>query len=447
MDNDNSVPLSYSRRWRLWYSSYISSNLSAGLLNPMIPLFISIYFDRSVIFVGIASSLSSLSSVIALILWGNISDNVKRRKIFVLIGFLGSFVSLFLIAFIYTIYEYIGVLVMYQFFAMASVPVSTLLVIENENESQWARVVGSFSAISTIGTVLGLAFGLVIVIQNPDSISVLKNIYLISSLFYLVSFVLAFFLLRESTVTVRRNSIPEIFSLRMFERSRYAPSYVIHIIRLFGKKSPEKISSDLKLYLLVCIMLMLGFQLFFTPYPVLLIERFNASEPEVYMMYLLNSAFSVISFRMSSGYIRKRSLERAMYLPLSLRVVLFSATAIIPFFAFYSFQMMVIVILLYGFMGFLWSFISITQITTVTRMASSRLRGRAVGYYNSILGVGQILGALISGFLVSFVGFGYDFMISAAIVLLGLVAVARMGFKIKSLDSVKTQINKEATSQ
>lgn len=262
MDSDTSVPLSYSKRWRLWYSSYITSNLSAGLLNPMIPLFISIYFAQGVLFVGIASSLSSMSSVLALIMWGNISDNVKKRKIFILIGFMGSFVSLFLIAFVSTIYEYISVLVLYQFFAMASVPVSTLLVIENEQESQWARVVGSFNAISTIGTVVGLAIGLSIVIENPSSASILKEIYVISSIFYLVSFILAFLLLRESSVKVRRSSIPDIFSTRVFERTRYAPTYVIHIIKLFGRKSMEKMSGDLKMFLFVCTMLMIGFQLF-----------------------------------------------------------------------------------------------------------------------------------------------------------------------------------------
>ncbi|MGP6239240.1 MFS transporter [Cuniculiplasma sp. SKW4] len=446
MESDASVPLSYSKRWRLWYSSYITSNLSAGLLNPMIPLFISIYFGQGVVFVGIASSLSSLSSVLALIMWGNISDNVKKRKIFVLIGFMGSFISLFLIAFVSTIYEYMGVLILYQFFAMASVPVSTLLVIENEQESQWARVVGSFNAISTIGTVAGLAIGLLIVIENPSSASILKEIYVLSSIFYLVSFILAIFLLRESGVKVKRSSIPDIFSTRVFERTRYAPTYVIHIIKLFGRKTREKMSRDLKMYLFVCTTLMIGFQLFFTPYPVLLIEKFGANEPEVYIMYLLNSSFSVISFRLSSAYIKKRSLEKAMYFPLSLRVLLFSSIAIIPYFGFFSFQVMILVIFLYGFMGFLWSFISISQITTVTRMANSKIRGRAIGFYNSILGMGQIIGALISGFLVSYVGFAMDFLVSALIVMVGLILVIRMSIKIKSLDATSTGSGK-ATSQ
>ncbi len=421
MVEQSEYPVSYSRRWRLWYLAYIFSNMSAGLLTPMIPLFISLYFRQNVVFVGIASSLSSLSSVVALILWGNISDNVKKRKIFILIGFMGSFLSLFFIMFTTNILDYIGILVVYQFFAMASVPVSTLLVIENEIESQWSKTVAVFSAISTIGTVVGLSIGLVIVVRNPSSIEILKDIYLISAFIYLVAFILAYFLLKESSTKIRRSRIPNIFSVRSFERTRYAPSYVVHIVRLFGKKKGVKTSRSLMLYIILCGLLMVGFQTFFTPYPVFLIDKYNATEDIVYTMYLLNSAFSVVSFNLSGNYIKKRSLQKAIYIPLAVRMVVFAATSIIPFLGLYSFGYMILIILIYGAMGFVWSYISITQITSVTTMADMETRGRAIGYYNSILGVGQIIGAFISGYIVIYLGFGGDFMIAAFIVAIGYI--------------------------
>ena len=419
MVEQKEYPVSYSRRWRLWYLAYIFSNMSAGLLTPMIPLFISLYFRQNVVFVGIASSLSSLSSVVALILWGNISDNVRKRKVFILIGFMGSFLSLFFIMFTTNILDYIGILVVYQFFAMASVPVSTLLVIENEIESQWSKTVAVFSAISTVGTVVGLTLGLVIVVRNPSSIEILKDIYLISAFIYLIAFILAYFLLKESSTKIRRSRIQNIFSVRGFERTRYAPSYVIHIVKLFGKKKGVKTSRSLMLYIILCGLLMVGFQTFFTPYPVFLIDKFNATEDIVYIMYLLNSAFSVVSFNLSGNYIRKRSLQKAIYIPLAVRMIVFAATSIIPFLGLYSFGYMILIILIYGAMGFVWSYISITQITSVTTMADRETRGRAIGYYNSILGVGQIIGAFISGYIVIYLGYGGDFMIAAIIVAIG----------------------------
>ncbi|MHB1439502.1 MAG: MFS transporter [Cuniculiplasma sp.] len=419
-------PVSYSRRWRLWYLAYIFSNMSSGLLNPMIPLFISLYFRENVVFVGIASSLASLSSVIALILWGNISDNVKKRKVFVLIGFLGSFASLLLVMFSTTIFEYIGILVMYQFFAMASVPVSTLLVIENEHEAQWSKTVSVFSAISTVGTVGGLGLGLLIVIKDPSSIEILKIIYMISAFIYLVAFILAYFLLKESSVKLRRSSILGLFSIRTFERTRYAPSYVFHIVRLFGRKKGIKTGKMLMLYIILSGVLMVGFQIFFTPYPVMLIDKYNANESMIYTMYLLNSAFSVVSYNLSGWYINKVSLQRAIYIPLAIRMIVFAATAIIPFFGLFSFNYLIMVVLIYGGLGFVWSFIGITQITSVTKMADKYTRGRAIGYYNSILGVGQIIGAFISGYIVTYIGYSGDFVFATLMVGIGFIGAMKV---------------------
>ncbi len=420
MENPNELPASSSERWRLWYLAYICSNMSAGLLTPMIPLFVSFYFNQGVVIVGIASSLSSLSSVVALILWGNISDNMKKRKIFVLIGFMGSFASLFFIMFVDSVFGYISILILYQFFAMASVPVSTLLIIENEHESRWAKTVGVFSAISTVGTVGGLTLGLLIVLHNPSSVSILKLIYVLAAFIYLGAFFLAYFLLRESDVKVKRSALSGIFSIRNFERSKYAPSYVIHIVKLFGVKRGVKMNGHLTLYLVLCGVLMMGFQIFFTPYPVFLINGYKATESIVYSMYLMNSGLSVISFNMAGGYIKKAGLERAIYIPLIVRAIVFSATGIIPFLGLYSTGYMIIVVIIYGALGFVWSFISIVQITKVTKLADKSVRGKAIGYYNSILGAGQILGAFISGYFVSFYGYTDDFLLASAVVVIGI---------------------------
>ncbi|WP_061951338.1 hypothetical protein [Acidiplasma cupricumulans] len=55
---------------------------------PLIPLFIVVYLHSNVVFVGLVTSISSMASVPALIMWGDLSDKFKKRKIFILIGFL-----------------------------------------------------------------------------------------------------------------------------------------------------------------------------------------------------------------------------------------------------------------------------------------------------------------------------------------------------------------------
>lgn len=78
-----------------------------------------------------------------------------------------------------------------------------------------------------------------------------------------MSFCLAIFTLRESDRKIKRSSLSNLFSIRTFERGKYSPSYVIHVIKLFGSKKEAKMSGKLIRYLFISGFLMLAFQVFF----------------------------------------------------------------------------------------------------------------------------------------------------------------------------------------
>ena len=67
-----------------------------------------------------------------------------------------------------------------------------------------------------------------------------------------------------------------------------------------------------KLYLFTTMILMMGFQLFFIPYPVFVIKKMNANENDIYIMFLLNSEIS----RGKIGYLfALHVIERVRYFP------------------------------------------------------------------------------------------------------------------------------------
>ena len=76
-----------------WYLGYLASNAAGGLTTPLIPLFITFYLGLNVFDVGITSAIASSASVPALIFWGLLSDRYKKRKVFILVGFIGGFIS------------------------------------------------------------------------------------------------------------------------------------------------------------------------------------------------------------------------------------------------------------------------------------------------------------------------------------------------------------------
>ncbi len=46
-------------------------------------------------------------------------------------------------------------------------------------------------------------------------------------------------------------------------------------------------------------------------------------------------------------------------------------------------------------------------------------RGKTIGYYNSLNGMGQIFGGLLSGIISQYAGYSIDFLIAAILVIAG----------------------------
>lgn len=410
-----------------WYVSYLLSNIAAGITVPLIPLFIVLYLHSNVEYVGITSSLASAAAVPSLIVWGNLSDSLKKRKVFVLIGFLGSAASLLPIVIIRSLNEYIAILVVFQVLAMASVPVSTLLILENSSTIKWPQVMASFNMISTVGTVVGLIAGTVIILSVPSANHrILPLIYLAAALIYLAAFVSALFLLVESKEKVKRGILSHLYTVRTIERIRYFPSHILHIASFRKPRVTRRLTPSMKKYLFASSFLMIGFQLFMVPYPVFVMNKFNAEESQIFLMYLFNSALSATTFKIAGLSVRRLGSTRTLSFSLYSRIIIFVLASFIPFVALPNMYYLPIFITFYAVLGGLWSFISISEVTSVSKMSLQKHRGRAVGYYNSLLGVGQIIGASASGFIAFSLGYSIDFIISAVIVMIGTVIILRI---------------------
>lgn len=417
-----------------WFVSYLLSNMSSGLTSPLIPLFVVIYLHASVVEVGTISSIASAASVPALIFWGNISDRIGKRKIFLIIGFLGSFVSLLLILITSTIGMYAITLVVYQILAMASTPVATLLILESTVEKRWPNVMASFNTVSYVGLVAGLAIGTVLLnLFGNKNTHFLPELYLISAFIYLGAGISAWALLPEPKRRISRYSprLSSYYFFRTVERVRYFPSQVVHTITL--KKVGKKLATRTKLYIFYTSFLMFGFQLFFIPFPVFLLNKLNGTETQVFIMYLLNNVASALAFKLTGRSINVMGVSKTLSLSLFSRVGVLGFSTFLAF-ALVGFQYSVpLAILAYTLMGFFWSFISISWTTSISKLAVPENRGKAIGYYNSFLGVGQIGSGVVSGFIAFTFGYGIEFFLASLVVLAGGVMLVRFQLKMSDM--------------
>ena len=178
---------------------------------------------------------------------------------------------------------------------------------------------------------------------------------------------------------------------------------------------------------------MFAFQLFFVPFPVFMIDKLKGTQDEIFIMYLLNDFASAIAFIFSGRLLNSIGIAKTLSIALFSRVgILFSAMILAIFFGSLSFSLY-LGIAIYAVMGLFWSFISISWSTSISKLALPENRGKAIGYYNSFLGIGQIISGVAAGLLALYFGYGVTFALAAITVLSGAALLIRFQYRMKDI--------------
>src|SRR2546430_8285584 len=112
-----------------WFYSSLPQGVAGGATSALIPLFASA-LGGSLSDIGIIAAATSLASVPAFMLWGSLSDRLGRRKVFLLIGFLGSGIASLAMGLSQTMSGFYLANLLAGFLGAASGPVGTVLLME-----------------------------------------------------------------------------------------------------------------------------------------------------------------------------------------------------------------------------------------------------------------------------------------------------------------------------
>src|SRR3989337_2192244 len=127
------------------------------------------YLPNGMADVGIVAAASSIASVPAFMGWGTLSDRLHRRKVFLLIGFLGLAVSLLAMGLSRSVADFYLANLLVGVLGAASAPVGTVIILETTKEKDWAARIAVFSRIGGIGWVTGLGLGAAWLVVLPLS--------------------------------------------------------------------------------------------------------------------------------------------------------------------------------------------------------------------------------------------------------------------------------------
>ncbi len=272
-----------------WYYSFMPNNMAGGSTQPLIPLFITEGLGGSVALVGLLSALSSMATVPSNILWGNLSDAVKKRRIFVIIGFTGMAISLLMMGLSTTIWTYLLANVLLGLISTAAVPIGTVLILESYNKEEWAKRLGDFSRVGGIGWVVGLFIGtiwLILLDNGAGAVASMRALFLLAAALAGVSILLACLWVVEPAEKVDRATAAKHVghvSMMTMERARYLPQRVLFVMKLSTKNLRiHNFPRKLLLFYIYSLITWTGFLCFYVGLPIFLKQNAGMSNAEIF---------------------------------------------------------------------------------------------------------------------------------------------------------------------
>jgi MFS family permease len=410
-----------------WYYTFLPYNIAGGSTSNLIPLFMAQSLKASVAEVGIVSAVTSMASVPANILWGNLSDITKRRKPFILMGFLGMALALMMMGLSTTVPQYYLANFMMGLLAAAIAPVGTVLVLESFHKAEWGKRLGDFSKVGGIGWVIGLVIGIIWLIMFDGSAQDLsmRALFLMSSVLCLVAMVLALRWVPEPKKTLERGSIdPSDFDnvqLHMIEKARYLPHRIMYTLEVSKNNLRlRNFSPTLKAYYAIIFLAFTGFLSFYVALPIFLYKEVGLANADVFIVYLASSVVSALTYGWMGRTIGKKGGKKVQAMCFAGRVFIFPAFFLVTMVEMPSSVLFASLLVLHAGAGLCWAGLSIAGNAIVGDLAPREFRTQSLGLYNSIQGIATIVGSLVGGLVAAAYGYEAVFLLSSGFIVIAL---------------------------
>jgi MFS family permease len=407
-----------------WFYAYLPNGMAGGATSPLIPLFTRV-LGGSVADVGAVAAASSIASVPAFMGWGNLSDRLHRRKVFVLIGFLGLALTLFLLGISQSVSNFYLANLLAGVLTAASAPVGTVLILETTKQEGWASRIAVFSRVGGIGWIAGLVIGVVWLQVSPlQEAGEMRALFMIGAALALLSAFLAWRWIGEPAAKIERKHIDFVDLHWRVERLRYLPMRLLHVMDFRNHATKAgRFSPALYRYLVTVFLLFSGFTAFYAIFPVYLRDVVGLSNSQVFLVYIASQVASAAAYPRVGLWIHDRGSRRMQGIASAARAVLFPAFFVIVFLPLSPVAMFVAILVLHGLVGLCWAVINVSGSMLASQLATAEGRGRVLGVYNAIQGFGSIAGPLAGGFLAHFGGYATGFAVASVFVVGGVAAL------------------------
>jgi MFS family permease len=412
-----------------WFYAIIPYRLSVGLTSTLLPLFVVQVVGGTVADVGVVAALGILVGVPAAVFWGNLSDRQRRRRPFLVLGFLGYAASTLLLGLANSVGGVILVNMAGALLSTAVEPVASALVVDQLPEEAWAESFGRYNRIGGWSFVTGLGVGMAWLALSSawwDVATSMRGLFLFAGATAALSLLLVLRFLREPTVVREHRPFKPAFVGRLVvavvERALHSPSRLrYYVLRpTIVSDLRHHLKDSLGRYYLGTLLLFFAMAVGFVPFPIFLTDILDATSIQVFFVFLIKAATDAAFYVPMGRIVRRRKGIGLLAQASAVRVGILGAYAVIALLR-PGPSGLLPVSLIHILTGVTWAAIAVAGTTAVAALAPKGLEGRAMGLYNALLGLGWVAGSFTGGWCAATLGYAASF--GTAAVLMAMMAI------------------------
>ncbi len=425
-----------------WYYSFLPYNMAGGSTSPLIPLFITEALRGTLADVGMVSAIASAASVPANIMWGNLSDTIKRRRLFVLLGFSGLALALFMMGVSTDISSYFFANFMLGLLSTAAAPIGTVLILEVFQRNEWAKRLGDFSRVGGIGWVIGLALGSVwlMLMTGEDQVTPMRALFIMAASLSVLSVLLAFKWIPEPEERIERRTVDLKllqYPLVIFEKARYLPNRIVHVVSVSaGNLRLSCFPPALRRYYLVIFLLFTGSFSFYVVLPVFLNSYVGLSSSVVFAIYVASALLSALNYRRAGRIVSERGGKVVQNMSAFGRMMLFPSFFLMTLLPLGETALILGFLLLHALVGLCWAGLSVAGSSLVSNLSIKEFRAEGMGMYNAIQGLAAIAGSILGGVVAQFLGYLVTFLLASLFILAAILLLRRIDVETPAADEI-----------
>lgn len=405
-----------------WIYAFLPFSAAMAASGTLISLFIlSATIGGTVSDIGFISALTTLVSLPLTFIWGKLTDDTGKRKIFILIAFVSGFGILFGYFFAANLMWLIILGILSGLLLGAGDTAKTMYIFDKYPPDLWEETISKYQQRSGIGACLGLVFGGVFQIFLGYT-----WLFFICAILCAVSAVIGFFTIKDISKDRVSQKIEKLALINMdpaFYSSLIQPRKIIsYKVEAKDKEISMKkqFTAALGLFFLGGFTLFLASNLVFTPLAAFVTQE---AEPvygglgipgEFYFWIFIGYYLvSIIGYTFAGNWIDRMGNRKILLIGNLLRISVYVVFIIFSLIAFILGMVvsLILIIILLIFSGLSYSLQNVALQNCLPRLVQKNL-GEFLALYSIIIGVSAIIGSFFSGIIAEVLGYSWLFVFS-----------------------------------